>query len=355
MEDKARNTLHALAVNEAPGDGLDGLGRGVVASKALVSLTHGDLTLGAVEEVDDLDGKLLAVLVVLDLDPLAASALELVSGEEGRARDGDGERGGVLDKATSVVDVGPPVRGRNDRLGVGGRRGLGSVRGGDGGGSSLAPRNRRGGGGVRGLDRLGVGSSGSVGRGGLLSLLLLLLLVALLGGGTRAESPGDGEDTSVHVAVVQGREEAGRHVERAPRAARAKVGDLSSLGLAVTSVGDGDGLATVGSTSPLGSVHGDDEVRGRVGPATSTETSGVEGSLTAAGSLGEGSSGSAGDGESDSENVGSDHCDEGKGSSEGRSKMRWDRLLGGVDKFGSEGVGLYGVWRGGHGLRWFTL
>ncbi len=65
-----KHGLHALAVDEAPGDRLDGLGVLVVASKALVSLTHGDLALGTVEEVDDLDGELLAVLVVLDLTHL---------------------------------------------------------------------------------------------------------------------------------------------------------------------------------------------------------------------------------------------------------------------------------------------
>ncbi len=63
--------------------------------------------------------------------------------------------------------------------------------------------------------------------------------------------------------------------------------------------GDGDVLTTVGSTGPLGSVHGDDEVRGRVGPTTSTETGIVEGSL-ARRALGEGKGGGASDGEGNS-------------------------------------------------------
>ncbi len=100
--------------------------------------------------------------------------------------------------------------------------------------------------------------------------LLLLLLVVVRGGRAGAERPRDGEDTVVHVAVVQGGEEAGRHVERTPAAAGAEVGDLGGLGVAVLVVGDGDGLTAVSTAGPLGSVHGDDEVRARVGPTTGT-------------------------------------------------------------------------------------
>ncbi len=77
-------------------------------------------------------------------------------------------------------------------------------------------------------------SGGSVGGGSL--LLLVLLLVVVVGGRARAKRPRDGEDTGVHVAVVKGREETSRHVERAVRAAGAKVGNLSDLGVTVTIV-----------------------------------------------------------------------------------------------------------------------
>lgn len=86
--------------------------------------------------------------------------------------------------------------------------------------------------------------------------------------------PGDGDDASVHVSIVEGGEEGSGQVEVSPSAARAEIGDLSGLGVSGLVVGDGDVGATIG-LAVLSLVDGNDKVRTRVGPSTSSQTSSV--------------------------------------------------------------------------------
>ena len=271
---KASNSLaslHVLVVDEAPGGRLDRLGPVTVhGGEQLVAVTEDDRAALSIREVaNNLNAEGLAVVVVLDLNPLAARLVQVLLLKNRRGADHDGDSLGVRGKVASVGDIGPPERSRLDSVGRSSARGLGSVAGRRGSvrGSSLLGRGRSGLG-LLNLTRVGLLGSGLGGGGGLLLLLLL-------GGTLSGKVPADGEDTVTHVAVVQRREETLRHVERAVATAGAEVSNGGSLRVAVLLVGDGHLLTAVRASlarraTPLRSVEGNNKVGARVGPATGT-------------------------------------------------------------------------------------
>lgn len=133
--------------------------------------------------------------------------------------------------------------------------------------------------------------------------LVGVLHLGLAGGGSDALK-GDGEDTGVHVAVVELTEEGRGHVEGSVVAGGAEVYDASDGSVAVVGVLDADKRSTP-VVGVVVLVDGDYELRVGVGEATRAEADLVEGCLAARVGLGGGGGGGGGSGSGG----GSGRCD----------------------------------------------